>query len=191
MQESSAWVPAIAGTPSERVRLARLALESAIAEDGVAGADSGPLGLRLTQGGGEIVQGVTAAVTAGGRYELTLHLVGRLVPLRPLSDGVRAAVEQAAASAGLAERLEAVHIRWEGVNAPGDPPPTQAATPAGAPPASTPPQPGSGTPRASTPPRPGSGSAAAAGSGAPPPPPGTGPAPRTRRPPEPTPRPAE
>lgn len=158
MQESSAWVPAEAGTPSERVRLARLALDSALAENGVTGADSGPLGLRLTQGGGEVVQGVTAAVTPDGRYGLSLHLIGRLVPLGPLGDRVRAAIEQAAASAGLAERLGAVHIAWEDVSAPGDPAPIGAGvpTPADAPPTSTAP-------------RPGSGAAAAAGSGAPPP----------------------
>jgi hypothetical protein len=174
-------VPAAAGAPSERVRLARLALDSAVAEDGVTGADPGTLGLRLTQGGGEVVQGVTASVTSDGRYELSVHLVGRLVPLQPLGDRVRVAIEEAAASAGLAERLGAVHIAWEDVSAPGDPAPTRAATPVGSPPSSTPP-------------RPGSGAAAAAGSGAPPPTAAAGseppPAPGGTQPPDVTPRPA-
>ena len=164
MQEPDASPPAapLAGAPTDRVRLARLALDSALAEAGVAGPDAGPLGLRMTQGGGERVPGITAAITPDGRYELSMHLIGRLEPLRPLSESIRTATLAAARGAGLGERLGPVNIRWEAVAEPGEIVPQP--EPGGVPP----PPPGTPPPR--------SAKAAAAGSGAPPPP-ATGPPP--------------
>lgn len=163
MHEPDASPEATSGAATDRVRLARLALDSALAEAGVAGPDAGPLGLRVTQGGEERVPGITAAVTPDGRYELSIHLIGRLGPLQPLAESIRTATQEAARGAGLGERLGPVNIRWEDVAEPGEfvPPPEP---PPGA---AVPPPPGAATPR--------SAKAAAAGSGAPPPAPGSPP----------------
>ena len=49
----------------------------------------------------------------GGRYDVDLHLVARLVPLPHLAERVRSRVTKAVQRAGLAERLGPVSIRFE------------------------------------------------------------------------------
>ena len=107
--------PAASRPLSVRVQLARLALESALAVDGVVGSDPGPRGVRVTADGRERLPGVTSMARADGTYGLALHLVTRVVPLHPLADRVRSRVARAAARAGLAERLGPLDITIEDV----------------------------------------------------------------------------
>ena len=95
--------------------LARLALESALATEGVVSTDAGPVGTRVTRGGGGRLRGVVAAARADGRYGIELHLVTRVVPLHPLAARVRAGVGQAARVAGLAESLGPIDITIDDV----------------------------------------------------------------------------
>lgn len=107
--------PAASRPLSVRVQLARLALESALAVDGIVGSDPGPRGVRVTVDGRERLPGVTSMARADGTYGLALHLVTRVVPLHPLADRVRSRVARAAARAGLAERLGPLDITIEDV----------------------------------------------------------------------------
>jgi hypothetical protein len=107
--------PAASRPLSVRVQLARLALESALAVDGVVGSDPGPRGMWATADERERLPGVTSMARADGTYGLALHLVTRVVPLHPLADRVRARVARAAARAGLAERLGPLDITIEDV----------------------------------------------------------------------------
>ena len=95
--------------------LARLALESALATDGVVSTDAGPIGVRVTRGGGERLPGVVAVARADGRYGIELHLVTLVVPLHPLAERVRAGVEQAARAVGLTESLGPVDITIDAI----------------------------------------------------------------------------
>lgn len=98
---------------SERVRLASAALEATLAVPGVAGADAGPLGVHLTgAGGGERLEGVICAATEGGGYVLSLRLICEAVPLRPLADEIRAAVQASPANGGASGALESVSIAF-------------------------------------------------------------------------------
>ncbi len=110
-QPAGATLPASA--PSERVELARLALTEALALDGVVRADAGPFGTRITLDGREPLAGVTAAALSDGRYGVTLHLVSRVVPLRPLADRIRARIKRRASRAGLEEVLGPIDIVFE------------------------------------------------------------------------------
>lgn len=98
---------------SERVRVASAALEAALAVPGVAGADAGPLGAHVTGvGGGERLEGVICAATEGGGYALSLRLICEAVPLHPLADEIREAVEASAADAGASRAPETVSIAF-------------------------------------------------------------------------------
>ena len=90
------------GGPSPRVRLAQLARGAALATPGVVDLDTGPAGLFFTAGGGTRVSGVTCAVTPGGGYDVALRLVCELVPLRPVGERVRDAVQ----TVGAEENIE-------------------------------------------------------------------------------------
>jgi hypothetical protein len=106
--------------PSERARLARLALDAALGVDGVVSPHTGPGGTRVTSDRGERLPGVTAAALAGGRYSVELHLVTRVVPLHELADRVRSRVVRAASTAGLEDALGPVHVTIEDVVVPGE-----------------------------------------------------------------------
>ncbi|CAN5261428.1 hypothetical protein BH18ACT14_BH18ACT14_11310 [soil metagenome] len=96
------------------MELARLALAEALATNGVIGAVEGPRGLWLTVSEGEQLGGVTAVALPDGRYEIGLHLVGRLlVPLHPLAERIRSRIERAATEAGLADALGPIDIAFE------------------------------------------------------------------------------
>ena len=100
----------LSAAPSERVQLARLALDAALGVDGVVSSHAGPLGRRVTADREERLPGVLATALAGGGYEVELHLVTEVVPLHPLADRVRSRVVQAASSAGLGGALGPVDI---------------------------------------------------------------------------------
>jgi hypothetical protein len=96
---------------SERVHLARLARDAALRVAGVAGTDIGPLGAFVTGAGdGERVEGVICVAVKGGGYDVSLRLVCGLVPLHPLGERVRTAVNRAAAIAGV--KLERVSVHF-------------------------------------------------------------------------------
>jgi hypothetical protein len=101
------------GRTTPRVRLARLALESALAVEGVAGLHAGPGATRVTSDGGERLPGVVATALPDGTYALSLHLVAQLVPLHPLAEEVRSRVTRAAGTAGLGGALGPIDITIE------------------------------------------------------------------------------
>jgi hypothetical protein len=94
---------------SERVRLARLARDAALRVPGVMTTDAGPIGMFITVGGGERLEGVTCVATNSGAYEVTLRLVCALVPLVPLGERIKALVASTAAKAGI--ELESVSVQ--------------------------------------------------------------------------------
>lgn len=87
---------------------------------GVVSGHGGRAGLAFVNDGGERLQGVIATTLPDGRVGLELHLATELVPLPPLGDTVRTAVAGAVASAGLADRLGPVDVRFEDVLEPGE-----------------------------------------------------------------------
>lgn len=105
--------------PSARVRLARLALDAALAVDGVVRSDPGPLRVRITAEGQDRVPGVVSAALADGRYEVSLYLVTLMVPLHPLADRIRSRVARAASQAGLDDLLGPIDIAFEDLVEPG------------------------------------------------------------------------
>lgn len=106
--------PTASGPGSARLELARLALAEALATNGVIGAVEGPRGFWVTASDGERVAGVTAVALPDGRYEIGLHLVGRLlVPLHPLAERVRSRIGRAATEAGLAYVLGPIDVAFE------------------------------------------------------------------------------
>ena len=106
--------------PSERVLLARLALDAALGVPGVVSADAGRSGTRVTVDGEERLPGVLATALADGGYAVELYLVSEVVPLHPLAERIRDRVERAAASAGLAAALRNVDVAIEDVVTPGE-----------------------------------------------------------------------
>jgi len=105
---------------SPRGQLARLALTTALATEGVVEGNAGPLGLRMTMDRGERVVGVVSAALPEGGYGVALHLTAHMIPLRPLADTVRSGVVAAAARAGLASELGPVDITFEDVREAGE-----------------------------------------------------------------------
>jgi hypothetical protein len=95
---------------SQRFRLARLAREAALTVPGVVGTDPGPLGLFVTVGGGQRLEGVICAATSTGSYDISLRLTCGMVPLLPLGDSVRAAVGAVAAAQRVSLERVTVHI---------------------------------------------------------------------------------
>lgn len=97
---------------------------------GVVGGDEGRLRLWVTVDRGERIPGVVVAALGDGRHAVTLHLIAEPVPLHPLADSVRAAVERAAAAGSLSAALGPVDVAFEDIAQPGTaPPPAQAARP--------------------------------------------------------------
>jgi hypothetical protein len=99
--------------PSQRVRIARVALEAALSVEGVNGWDAGAAGLRATRGGGDTVPGVVATADGEGTVSVDLFLVARPVPLPALAARVRERVGRGAAAHGLDHALGPVNIRFE------------------------------------------------------------------------------
>lgn len=83
------------------MRLARVAAAAARSVPGVAALDAGPSGTLSTALGAARVTGVRVAAGPGGRYDVAVGVVARLVPLHPLAEAVRALVAERARVAGL------------------------------------------------------------------------------------------
>lgn len=104
---------------SDRVRLARLARETALRVPGVVGTSTSPLGVYVTAAGdGERLEGVTCVSAAGGGYAVSLRLVCDLVPLPSLGERVRTAVGRAAAMADA--ELDSVSVHFAELAAGGE-----------------------------------------------------------------------
>lgn len=112
--EGSPSPPPQAGVPSTRARLARLALETALATDGVGGGDPGRPARWQTEDRGELLPGVVATARADARFDVDLHLVVNWPPppLHEVGSAIRSAVIEAAAAAGLGEVLGAQAISF-------------------------------------------------------------------------------
>lgn len=82
---------------------------------GVVRGHGGRAGLAFVNDGGERLQGVVATTLPDGRVGVELHLATELVPLHPLGETVRSAVEAAVAAGGLGDRLGPVEVRFEDV----------------------------------------------------------------------------
>jgi hypothetical protein len=100
---------------STRQQLARTALSAALMVDGVVTGTAGRLGTHMTPAGAELLHGVSVAAQAEDRYRVSLFLICRPVPLRPLAERIRAQVHREAETAGLADRLGSVSVRIEDV----------------------------------------------------------------------------
>lgn len=99
---------------SDRVRLAALAIDAAVAVDGVTAADAGPHLLHVTTSGATSVIGARVVAEPGG-YSIDLGLCARLVPLEALAESVRSCVTRAVTHAGLGERVGAVSVTFHDV----------------------------------------------------------------------------
>lgn len=106
-------VPASTAAPTVRVRLGELAATAALSVKGVSAMAPDPRGVHKTPAAGGELTGVGAAATAGGRYEVNLHLRAELVPLHPLAERVRESVQRAASRAYLAAALGPVSVFFE------------------------------------------------------------------------------
>lgn len=169
--------PPLQVSASPRVRLARLALDAALAVPDVIGAEAGVHGVHVTADPpAGLLRGVSVIAQADGRYAVDLRLVARMVPLVALGEEVRRRVQASAGRGGLADRLGTVNVEFARLltldEAPRD---TEDARGAAAAPAA-PPSAGSPAAPATAPPGPGAASVAGrASSGVPrpssPPPP--------------------
>jgi hypothetical protein len=98
---------------SSRVRLARLALEAALAVPNVVAAEAGLHGMRvITDPAGGVLRGVSVTADGGGRYAVDLCLVACLAPLVPLGEEVRRRVQASAQRNGLADQLSTVSVEF-------------------------------------------------------------------------------
>ncbi len=98
--------------PSRAATVARLALDSARALDGVVDATSGR-GRWVTPDRSDPVAGAVAVVRADGRFDVELHLVAGLVPLHPLGERIRDRIDKDARKAGVSGLVGPVHIAFE------------------------------------------------------------------------------
>lgn len=100
-----------------RVRLARLALDAALALPEVADGSSGPAGSTVTGDRGEVLRGVSASAAGGGRYDLTVRLTVNPTPapLHALAERLRDSIAQAARRAGLGTPLGRIDVHFADV----------------------------------------------------------------------------
>src|SRR3954471_13570240 len=98
---------------SDRVRLARLALQAALVVPDVLGAEAGVHGVRVTADppAGPL-RGVSVIAQEDGRYAVDLRLVAGMVPLVALGEEVRRRVQASAGRDGLADRLGSVNVEF-------------------------------------------------------------------------------
>ena len=101
-----------AGAASPRARLARLALDAALALPDVLGGEAGPHGLRVTADFPSVVRGVSVTADGEGRYGVDLRLVARMVPLVPLAEEIRQRVRLRAGREGLEGELGLVNVEF-------------------------------------------------------------------------------
>ena len=106
---------------SDRVRLARLALEAALAVPNVVAAEAGLHGMRVTADPpGGVLRGVSVISEGGGRYAVDLCLVACVAPLVPLGEEVRRRVQASAQRNGLADQLSTVSVEFARVLTPAE-----------------------------------------------------------------------
>ena len=98
--------------PTDRMLMARAALDAALAEAGVMHGHDGGDGRYATPVDAERLPGVVVVAERGGRYSVDLYLTAALVPLEPLADRIRQGVEAGVASIGLEERLGDVNVNF-------------------------------------------------------------------------------
>jgi hypothetical protein len=98
---------------SDRVRLARLALDAALVVPDVLGAEAGLHGVHVTADppAGPL-RGVSVIAQSDGRYAVDLRLVAGVVPLVALGEEVRRRVQASAGRGGLADRLGTVNVEF-------------------------------------------------------------------------------
>jgi hypothetical protein len=95
------------------VRLARLALEAALAAPNVVGAEAGLGGMRvIADPAGGVLRGVSVTADGGGRYAVDLCLVACVVPLVALGEEVRRRVQASAQRHGLEDQLSTVGVEF-------------------------------------------------------------------------------
>ena len=98
---------------SDRVRLARLALDAALVVPDVLGAEAGLHGVRVTADPpARLLRGVSVIAQPDGRYAVDLRLVALMVPLVALAEEVRRRVQASAGRRGLADRLGTVNVEF-------------------------------------------------------------------------------
>lgn len=97
------------------MRLAHLAINAALAVDGVLAADAGPRGMHATGSGATMLRGVRVAAEPGGRYSVDLGLRARLVALPALADAVRARVMRSALIAGSGDQVGAISVTFHDI----------------------------------------------------------------------------
>jgi len=100
--------------PTPRVRLARLAWETALATKGIAAGSVGARSQWATNDRGELLPGVLAAARRDGSYDVELHLVARwpVPPLHELGERIHDRVVAAAERQGLGESLGELRISF-------------------------------------------------------------------------------
>ena len=113
MPSASAASQLALSADSSRVRLARLALEAALAVPNVVAAEAGLHGMRvIADPPGGVLRGVSVTADGGGRYAVDLCLVACLAPLVPLGEEVRRRVQAGAQRNGLADQLSTVSVEF-------------------------------------------------------------------------------
>lgn len=113
------FTPPSAGSP--RVRLARLALEAALAAPNIVAAEAGLEGMRVTaDGAGGVLRGVSVISEGGGRYGVDLCLVACVAPLVALGEEVRRRVRASAQRNGLDDQLGSVNVEFARVLTPAE-----------------------------------------------------------------------
>lgn len=118
---SGSLTPPSQASASPRVRLARGALEAALAVPGVLAAEAGTPPVRVTadpEAG--LLRGVSVIAQTGGVYAVDLRLAAGLVPLLPLGEEVRRRVRERARRDGVAEQLGDVNVEFARMLAPGE-----------------------------------------------------------------------
>ena len=109
--------------PSPRVRLARVALETALATKQVAAGTPGRHSQWATADAGEQLSGVLATVRPDGRYDVELCLVARwpVPPLHELGEQIRTRVQCALEREGLGDSLGDLGVAFGDLLAPDEP----------------------------------------------------------------------
>ncbi|MBA2240266.1 MAG: hypothetical protein H0W09_03330 [Solirubrobacterales bacterium] len=111
--------PGLQQAPSERARLAQVALGAALGHPNVTGAIGG--GSFVTTYGETRLEGVSATAVGGDRFSVGLRLRVTMTPLRPLADELRDRIERAAAAAGRGALLAGIEIEFADLVEPGRP----------------------------------------------------------------------
>lgn len=104
---------------SVRVRLARAALQAALAVPGVLGSDPGQNEVRLTDDPSSgLLVGVSVTAQADDRYTVDLALIADMVPLPELAEQVRTRVQERARRQRLKDALGSINVEFASVVTP-------------------------------------------------------------------------